>query len=268
MKKRTVAVIGGGQMARALAGGMLASGVIQNSDLYVADRNDDKQQWWKEQYPGVTAAADLKDIVADCDTVILAVKPYGIADVAAQVAKCGGANKLVISLAAGISLAQIAKHAGHERIIRVMPNTPSLVGAGASAYCLGKDATEDDGQWIDEALAGVGVSAKVTEAQMDAVTGLSGSGPAYIFMVIEALSDGGVLCGLPRPLAMNLAAQTVLGAAKMVLETGRHPGELKDAVASPGGTTIAAIQALEDNGVRSAMIAAVQASANRSKELS
>ncbi|OYP30506.1 pyrroline-5-carboxylate reductase [Rhodopirellula sp. MGV] len=267
MKKRTVAIIGGGQMARALAGGMLASGVIANEDLSVADRNADKQQWWAEQYPGVTAKPDLTDIVPDCDTVMLAVKPYAIPAVAAQVAACSDSDKLVVSVAAGVSLQQLADQVGHQRIIRVMPNTPSLVGAGASAYCVGEAVTDEDCQWIDEALSSVGVAAKVNEAQMDAVTGLSGSGPAYICLVIEALSDGGVLCGLPRPLAIKLAAQTVMGAAKMVLETGKHPGELKDAVTSPGGTTIAAIQALEDHGLRAAMIAAVQASAKRSIEL-
>ena len=148
-----------------------------------------------------------------------------------------------------------------------MPNTPSMVGAGASAYCVSGAVTEADCQWIEEALSGVGTVACVNESQMDAVTGLSGSGPAYICLVIEALADGGVLTGLPRPLAMQLAAQTVMGTAKMVMETGRHPGELKDAVASPGGTTIAALKVLEEKGLRAALINAVQASANRSREM-
>ncbi|MDM4015441.1 pyrroline-5-carboxylate reductase [Roseiconus lacunae] len=267
MKKRTVALIGGGQMGRALAGGMMGSDVIAAADLTVVDHNQASQQWWKENHPQVTVVASPDGHLDRSDVVILAVKPYAITKVAAQIA-AGGSEKLIVSIAAGVPLAKLSASVGHQRVIRVMPNTPSLVGAGASAYCADEAATEADCQWIDEALSGVGVAAQVTEAQMDAVTGLSGSGPAYICLVIEALADGAVLCGLPRALAMRLAAQTVMGAAKMVMDTGRHPGELKDAVASPGGTTIAALQSLEENGLRAAMIAAVEASAKRSAELS
>lgn len=155
----------------------------------------------------------------------------------------------------------------HSRVVRVMPNTPSLVGAGASAFCCGDDVSEDDKAWIESMLGSVGLAVEVDESQMDAVTGLSGSGPAYVCMMIEALADGGVQEGLSRPLAMQLATQTVLGTAKMIAETKRHPGELKDAVASPGGTTIAAIAVLEQNGVRGALAQAVSASARRSREL-
>ncbi|EMI16773.1 pyrroline-5-carboxylate reductase [Rhodopirellula maiorica SM1] len=156
---------------------------------------------------------------------------------------------------------------GHQRVVRVMPNTPCLVGQGVSAFCGGSDVTDQDNEWITTLFSSVGLAIPVLESQMDGVTGLSGSGPAYICLIVEALADGGVLAGLPRPLAMKLAAQTVLGTAQMIAETGRHPGELKDSVTSPAGTTIAAVQVLEQNGIRGALIDAVAASARRSREL-
>ena len=148
-----------------------------------------------------------------------------------------------------------------------MPNTPSLIGRGASAFCCGDEVAEEDRTLVADVLGAVGIAMQVAESQMDGVTGLSGSGPAYVYVLIEALADGGVAAGLPREMAMQLATQTVIGAGEMVQKTGQHPGQLKDAVASPGGTTIAGLQALEENGVRAAMIAAVKASAARSKEL-
>ena len=266
MKKRTVIVIGGGQMGRALVGGMLASDFADPKSVQVVDPSEESQAWWTRQHPQVAVHPDLPQDLEDC-VLLLAVKPHLIGKVADEIAKRGGSENLVVSIAAGISIAAITERVGHRRVIRVMPNTPSLVGAGASAYCAAEAVTDADCQWIELALGGVGIVVAVSEQQMDAVTGLSGSGPAYICLVIEALADGGVLAGLPRSLAMTLAAQTVMGTAKMVMDTGRHPGELKDAVASPGGTTIAALQVLEDRGLRSAMIGAVQASARRSGEL-
>ncbi|WP_372895313.1 pyrroline-5-carboxylate reductase [Stieleria sp.] len=267
MKKATVVVIGGGQMGRALVGGMLASGFATAEQITIVDPNPDSRQWWTSQHPTVGFGDRLGSENAQADIFLLAVKPHLIPHVAAEIAGLVDQTKLVISIAAGVSLQTLCEHAGHERVIRVMPNTPSLVGAGASAFCVAAAATDDDCRWIEQALAGVGTVARVAEAQMDAVTGLSGSGPAYICLVIEALADGGVLAGLPRPLAMTLAAQTVLGTAKMVTETGRHPAELKDAVASPGGTTIAALKVLEERGLRAALINAVETSARRSGEL-
>lgn len=255
-------------MGRALVGGMLSAGVVQPSDLALVELSPESQAWWKTHHPGVRVGDDLASAVVGADVILLAVKPNVVPVVASGIDKLGNAAPLVISIAAGVKLEVLCDALGHERVTRVMPNTPSLVGEGASAYCTSKSVTEDDCEWVESALGGVGLIVKVTEGQMDGVTGLSGSGPAYICLVIEALADGGVLAGLPRPLALKLAAQTVLGTAKMVIETGRHPGELKDAVASPGGTTIAAIKVLEEAGLRAAMIGAVQASANRSKELS
>ncbi|QEF96096.1 Pyrroline-5-carboxylate reductase [Stieleria maiorica] len=267
MKKANVVVVGGGQMGRALVGGMLASGFAAADQLTIIDPNPECRQWWAQQHPDVATGEQVRDHAAGTDVFLLAVKPYLVPDVAAGIAKTVDRPTLVVSIAAGVPLKTLCDHAGHQRVIRVMPNTPSLVGAGASAFCVAAGVTDEDCQWIRQALAGVGTVAQVAENQMDAVTGLSGSGPAYICLVIEALADGGVLAGLPRPLAMTLAAQTVLGTAKMVMETGRHPGELKDAVASPGGTTIAALKVLEEKGLRAALINAVETSARRSGEL-
>ena len=267
MTKRTIALIGGGQMGRALIGGMLNAGVAQQVGLNVIDPSEDCRKWWSEKYSNVTVEPSIGTNIEGADVILLAVKPHLIDKVLGEVAALPGGPALVVSIAAGIAVDRLCQTVGHQRVIRVMPNTPSLVGAGASAYCCADAVTTEDRLWVDEALAGVGLAVEVAENQMDAVTGLSGSGPAYVCVMIEALADGGVLMGLPRPLAMQLATQTVMGSAKMVAETGQHPGALKDAVASPGGTTIAALQALEENGLRAALIAAVQASADRSREL-
>ena len=254
-------------MGRALVGGMLASGFAATEQVTIVDPSPDSRQWWASQHPTVGFRDRLAGDDAQADIFLLAVKPHLVPHVATEIANLVNQTKLVISIAAGVSLRTLCQHAGHDRVIRVMPNTPSLVGAGASAFCVAAGATDDDCRWIEQALAGVGTVVRVAEAQMDAVTGLSGSGPAYICLVIEALADGGVLAGLPRPLAMTLAAQSVMGTAKMVSETGRHPAELKDAVASPGGTTIAALKVLEERGLRAALINAVETSARRSGEL-
>jgi pyrroline-5-carboxylate reductase len=175
-------------------------------------------------------------------------------------------DKLFVSIAAGVTIARLSAGLGTDRVIRVMPNTPCLVGKGAAAFARGPSATPADGERVAKLLNAVGLAFELDEKLLDAVTGLSGSGPAFVYVVIEALSDGGVRMGLPRHVATQLAAQTVLGAAQMVLG-GEHPAVLKDRVASPGGTTIAGLQALEDRGLRAALIAAVEAATERSKEL-
>jgi pyrroline-5-carboxylate reductase len=175
---------------------------------------------------------------------------------------------LVISIVAGVTLRRLADGLGAEtRLIRVMPNTPCLVGASASGFCPNAETAATDGDLVAKLFGAVGTAIPVPENHLDAVTGLSGSGPAFVYVMIEALADGGVRAGLPRDVALKLAAQTVLGSAKMVLETGQHPGALKDAVASPGGTTIAGLHALERGGVRAALMDAVTAAANRAREL-
>ena len=177
-------------------------------------------------------------------------------------------GKLFISIAAGVTITAIEEALGSDaRVIRVMPNTPALIGQGASAYALGTHATASDSELAASLLASVGTVAEVPEKLLDAVTGLSGSGPAYVYTIIEALADGGVLCGLPKDKAVQLAAQTVAGAANMVLSTGEHPAALRDQVTSPGGTTIAGLQTIEAGNLRATLIDAVEAACSRSKQL-
>ena len=177
-------------------------------------------------------------------------------------------SKLFISIAAGIKIDDLKKSLKNDdRVIRVMPNTPAMIGQGASAQSKGKNATESDAEFVSKILNAVGISIEVPEKQLDAVTGLSGSGPAYIYTVIEALADGGVLVGLPKEKALTLAAKTVIGAAEMVMKSDEHPAKLRDQVASPGGTTIAGLAALESGKLRSTLIEAVKAATKRSEEL-
>jgi pyrroline-5-carboxylate reductase len=200
--------------------------------------------------------------------LILATKPDQVAAALAEIAGAIGPSHLLISIAAGVPLAKLesALPPG-TRVIRVMPNTPALVGAGAAGFALGKNATAADGELAQKLLSAVGLAVPVKESLLDAVTGLSGSGPAYVYQFIEALSDGGVAAGLPRDVATRLAAQTVLGSAKMVLETRQHPGVLKDQVTSPGGTTIEGVHELEKGAFRATVINAVRAATEKSKKL-
>lgn len=264
-------VIGGGQMARALVGGMIRKSVLDADQLTVVASSEATGQWWQETYPGCRFfTADTlstgNEAIADSEIVMLAVKPPVVLRVLDD---AGDAlqGKLLISVAAGVTLAKLTAGAGHERVARVMPNTPSLVGEGASAYCVAPGVTPADIDSLEAMLGSVGYVTPIAESQFDAVTGLSGSGPAYVFIIIEALADGGVAAGLPRKIALELAVQTVRGAATMVRDTGEHPGALKDKVCSPGGTTIAAVRVLEQNAIRAALIDAVAAAAGRSREL-
>ena len=207
-------------------------------------------------------------VAAEADVLILAVKPQQMSGVLAEVGPTLTSSRLVVSIAAGMRLDTLAAGLGpRARLIRVMPNTPCLVGQSASGYSLGAGATEADAELVAELLAAVGRAFRVDEKLLDAVTGLSGSGPAFVYLIIEALSDGGVRMGLPREVALQLAAQTVRGAAEMVLTSGEHPAVLKDRVASPGGTTIAGLQALEAGSLRGTLMAAVEAATRRSQEL-
>jgi pyrroline-5-carboxylate reductase len=218
--------------------------------------------------PGAKAAASAALLAKDVDVIILAVKPQQMAAVLSELRPAIKPHHLLISIAAGVRIATLSKGLGENvRIVRVMPNTPCLVGQSASGYCLGPAATAADGVLVGQLLGAVGRAFAVDEKLLDAVTGLSGSGPAFVYTVIEALSDGGVRMGLPRDVALSLAAQTVLGSAEMVLQTGEHPAVLKDRVTSPGGTTIAGLQALETGGLRAALMAAVEAATRRSIEL-
>jgi len=260
-------VIGCGKMGTALVGGAVRSGVVDAANVIGVDPYEAA----RSHFTSITGAPAVGEIsaLAACDVVLLCTKPH---DAAAALRTLGEANAgkavLVISIAAGIMLDALESAATPAtRVIRSMPNTPALVGKGAAAFCLGSRATRADAETAMRLLGSVGLAVEVPERLMDAVTGLSGSGPAYVYLMIEALSDGGVRCGLPRADALRLAAQTLLGSAAMVLETGEHPGALKDMVTSPGGTTIAGLAELEARGLRSALIEAVTAATRRAKEL-
>ena len=265
--QQRIGLIGAGQMATALGRGFIKAGLVAPGDLMASDPVAGARDRFA-QATGAPTTGDNLQVVAASDVVLLAVKPQQMAGVLAELHGKITSAQLVISIAAGLRLEVLAKGLGPEvRLVRVMPNTPCLVGQGACAYCLASEATDDDARLVEGLLGAVGICYRVEEKLMDAVTGLSGSGPAFVYVAIEALSDGGVRMGLPRAVATALAAQTVLGAAQMVLATGDHPAVLKDRVTSPGGTTIAGIKALESGGLRAALIEAVEAAARRSIEL-
>lgn len=214
-----------------------------------------------------TQGGTPEEVAAASEVIILAVKPGDMKALCSSLAQVKG-SRLYLSIAAGISLTQLEEWLGDkQRVIRSMPNTPALVGIGAAAFARGGKATAKDAALATKILGAVGTADEVPEKLLDAVTGLSGSGPAYVYTVIEALADGGVLMGLPRAIALRLAAQTVAGAAEMVLTTGKHPAALRDEVTSPGGTTIAGLEKLEQHGLRNAMIQAVRAATEKSKAL-
>lgn len=262
----TIAVIGSGQMGEALVGGWLAAKTVPSDALIATDASAERRDLMKRQF-GVRTGSDNRDAAARAGVVVLAVKPQVLDGVMKELSSAL-AGKLVLSLAAGVTIAHLAKLAPKGvRFVRVMPNTPVLIREGVSALAFGVGVSEKDQHLARRLFEAVGRVVVVEEKLMDAVTGLSGSGPAYVFLAIEALADGGVKAGLPRAVADLLAAQTVLGAARMVLETGEHPAKLKDRVASPGGTTIAGLHRLEQGGLRAALIAAVEAAAKRSEEL-
>ena len=265
MSDLKIGFIGAGQMATALAQGFVRANILPAAKIAASDAYPAATEKLAKDLPGLKVASNVQ-VAEASDVVILAVKPQVMPAVYRDLAG-KLANKLVISIAAGISLEKLCAGLQTERVVRVMPNTPCLVGQGASAFSLAAGATAADGELVKKLLSAVGIAHQVDEKLLDAVTGLSGSGPAYVYVMIEALSDGGVKAGLPRALATSLAAQTVLGAAAMVLTRGEHPGVLKDAVASPGGTTIAGLATLEDRGIRGALIAAVEAATKRSQEL-
>ncbi len=265
--KLTIGFLGAGKMATALARGFIHAQLVGPKDMVAADPVVAAQKHFADEIGAATMASNAA-VVKAAGVLILAVKPDQCPGVLAGLRNKFTNNHLLISIAAGVTLAKLegALPAG-ARVIRVMPNTPALVGAGAAAFALGRSATPADGELTQKLLSAVGIAFQVKESLLDAVTGLSGSGPAYVYQFIEALSDGGVAAGLPRDIATNLAAQTVLGAAKMVLETGQHPGALKDQVTSPGGTTIEGLHELEKGRLRAIVMSAVRAATEKSKKL-
>jgi pyrroline-5-carboxylate reductase len=262
-----IGFLGAGRMATALAKGFIQAKFATADDIIASDPLEHARQAFTKDVGAKTTAFN-PDVLKFATVVVLAVKPDHVTELLAEVKRHFTEKHLLLSIAAGVPIAKLeAGLSSDARVIRVMPNTPALVGASASAYALGKAAGAEDGQLALKLFSAVGVAYPVKESLLDAVTGLSGSGPAYAFVMIEALSDGGVAAGLPRDIATKLAAQTLLGSAKMVLETGQHPGALKDAVTSPGGTTIEGLHELERGGVRGALISAVRAATDKSKKL-
>ncbi len=264
---KTIAFLGSGNMAEALVKGLLRARVAEPREIICSDRREERGPELTQRY-GVRFTRSNRDATEQADIVILSVKPQIMNKLLAEIAPALDQKKLVISIAAGVPIAAIERKVGHGvRIVRTMPNTPALVGAGATALSAGEHATEEDLRQARALFDAIGKTVEVDEPLLDAVTGLSGSGPAYIFLVIEALSDAGVKVGLPRATALELAAQTVLGSAKLLIETGEHPGRLKDQVTSPGGTAIAGLHTLEAGGLRTTLMDAVEAATKRSREL-
>lgn len=262
-----IGVIGGGKMGGALIGGMISGGLMPADALMVADTDEGRLAELAKAC-GVRVTADNREAVRGAELVILSVKPQNMAEVLAELSGALAPTALVVSIAAGIATAFIEERLGKGvRVIRVMPNMPALIGEGAAALARGAFATGEDLKLARRIFDAVGITVEVKETLMDAVTGLSGSGPGYAFLIIEALTDAGVRMGLTRDVALKLAAQSLLGAARLCLKGEKHPAELRDMVSSPGGTTLAGLKALEDGKLRSVLMSAVEAATRRSAEL-
>ena len=264
LKGKKIGFIGVGNMGSAIAGGLISSDAVNPDDIYVTDKDIKRASDFAKC--GANVLPDAKAIASVCDIVIIAVKPQ-VYDYVLEDLK--GYNKPVfISIAAGITIKYIKSFLGRDvKVVRVMPNTPALIGEGMTAVSTESPVTEEDEKTVCEIFESIGLAERVSEKLMDAVVSVSGSSPAYVYMMIEAMADAAVADGLPRNLAYTLAAQAVCGSAKMVLETKQHPGKLKDNVCSPGGTTIAAVKKLEEKAFRSAIIDAMAECTKKSKEL-
>ncbi len=262
-----IGFVGGGNMGEALIRGFLAASLLSSKQISVFDVIPERLEYLSQQY-GVQTLPSSTTLVENCELVILAVKPQTMARVLDTIHAHLNHKPLVISIAAGITLTSLeAALPDKTPIIRVMPNTPALVQQGAAALARGAFATDADMRMALVLFEAVGKAVEVEEKLMDAVTGLSGSGPAYFLLLLESLIDAGVLMGLPRATARELVVQTALGTAAMLAQGEKHPGELRDQITSPGGTTIHGLQILEERGVRGALMAAVQAATERSQEL-
>ncbi|HEV7205868.1 MAG TPA: pyrroline-5-carboxylate reductase [Jatrophihabitans sp.] len=261
----TIAILGGGKIGEALLSGLLR-GERSAEDIVVSEKYPERAKYLAGRF-GVRCL-ELADAVAAASTLIVAVKPQDIDALLAQVAPVIGGDHLVVSVAAGITTAHIeARLPAGVAVVRCMPNTPALVDEAMTAVAAGAHADDAHLELAESLLGAVGKVARVPESQLDAVTALSGSGPAYFFFLVEAMIDAGILLGLPRTLAAELIVQTAIGSAVMLRDSGEHPVQLREAVTSPGGTTIMAIRELEVHGVRAALLAAIEAAARRSAEL-
>lgn len=264
---KKIGFLGGGNMAEAIIRGLLRGELFPASHVLASGPREERLAFLSEHYGIETTTSNL-ELVRQSDVVVLAVKPQLLPKVLREVSDEIGPGHLVVSVAAGIPITAIeSKLRAGVRVVRSMPNTPALVNAGATAIAPGEHATKDDLDLAKSIFDAVGITVVLDENQLDAVTGLSGSGPAYIFLILEALADAGVKVGLSRRNAQRLAAQTVMGSAKLLLETDEHPGRLKDMVTSPGGTAIAGLHTLEEGGMRTTLINAVESATNRAREL-
>ena len=263
----TVGFIGCGKMATALAQGFVRAKLVAPAQLIGSDVSEASRANFSRATGAVTTANN-REVLQAAEVVVLSVKPDQVQGVIGEIRDAVTPAHLLLSIAAGVTLARLEQALPEgTRVVRVMPNTPALVGASATAYAPGRAARTEDCQLVHRLFVAVGIADQVKEPLLDAVTGLSGSGPAYVFLVLEALSDGGVAAGLPREVATRLAAQTLFGSAQLVLETGQHPAALREMVTSPGGTTVEGLHELEKGGVRAALISAVRAAADKSRRL-
>jgi pyrroline-5-carboxylate reductase len=260
-------IVGGGKMGEALVGGLISTGWASPERLVIVEQEAARRDELTRRHQAVTVVGRVIDVPhsSDLEGAIIAVKPGDVEGVCRAITK-GGVRR-VLSIAAGVTIASLERWLGALAVVRAMPNTPALVGAGAAAISPGSNAGPDDVAWARGVLESVGTVVELPETALDAVTGLSGSGPAYVFLLAEALIDAGVLVGLPRPVARELAVTTLLGSARLLAETGEEPSALRAAVTSPAGTTAAGLQALEAVGVRNAVLEAVSAATERSRQL-
>lgn len=259
--------IGCGNMGKAMIGGIINSGQLKAKDIIVSDLNESALALANEEL-GIHTTTDSVELAKNSEIIVVAVKPNIYGPILKQIKDVITPSTIIITIAAGISINFVETIIGPEKIIRTMPNTPALVGEGMTAMCPNKNITEEETRLIINLLSGFGKVEIVGEYLIDSVIGVSGSAPAYVFMFIEAMADAAVLAGMPRAQAYTFAAQAVYGSAKMVMETGMHPGTLKDMVCSPGGTTIEAVSMLEKTGFRSSVIESISACIDKSKKMS
>lgn len=265
--EKTIGFIGCGNMGSAMIKGIIKSNLVESKNIIASDYSKDSIDRVKKEY-GIRAALDNKEVARESDFIVLAIKPYLYEKILKEIKDEIKKSTVIISIGAGISLEFLKDNLNNEtKYIKTMPNTPAMVGEGMSALSPGENMKLEDTQLVVDIFNSFGKTEIIDENLMDGFTALCGSSPAYIYMIIEAMADGAVLEGIPRPKAYTMAAQAVLGSAKMVLDTGLHPGVLKDNVCSPGGTTIAAVASLEENNLRSTMIKAIRDCADKSREM-
>ncbi|MDY4784850.1 pyrroline-5-carboxylate reductase [Pygmaiobacter massiliensis] len=265
MKK--IGFIGCGNMAKAMIGGIVASGLVPPQEVLASARTEATRTAAEKTY-GICTTADNREVAQNCEVVVLAVKPQVYPEVIAEIASAVDEHTVLVTIAPGFTLARLEELFGHSvKLVRTMPNTPAMVREGMTAACKNTAVTEQEMESVLAILSSFGKAKLIPEGLMDAVVAVSGSSPAYVYLFIEAMADAAVLQGMPRPMAYEFAAQSVYGAAKMVLETGKHPGELKDMVCSPKGTTIEAVRVLEEKGLRSSVIEAMIACGEKAKKV-